>query len=85
VCDKNGIRGDGKYCGNNDAQLGRIKFLTTRPRAASTVGLLFSKSIFLYRQSEAGNEKYYYELHARSGLGFVIRHQDDAFIVSTSS
>ena len=30
--------------------------------------LLFRKSIFVYRQSEAGNEKYGYELHARSGL-----------------
>ena len=36
--------------------------------------LLFRKSIFLYRQSEAGNEKYGYELHARSGLRFIIRH-----------
>jgi tubulin beta len=23
-CDENGIGGDGEYCGNNDAQLGRI-------------------------------------------------------------
>ena len=33
-----------------------------------------SKSIFLYRLSEAGNEKYSYELHAISGLRFTIRH-----------
>jgi tubulin beta len=25
VCNENGIRGDGEYCGDNDAQLGRIK------------------------------------------------------------
>jgi hypothetical protein len=24
VCDKNGIGGDGEYCGDNDEQLGRI-------------------------------------------------------------
>ena len=24
MCDENGIGGDGDYCGNNDAQLGRI-------------------------------------------------------------
>jgi tubulin beta len=24
VCDENGIDGDGEYCGDNDAQLGRI-------------------------------------------------------------
>ena len=33
-----------------------------------------SKSIFLYRLSEARNEKYSYELHARSGIRFIIRH-----------
>ena len=33
-----------------------------------------SKSIFLYRLSEAGNEKCSYELHARSGIRFIIRH-----------
>jgi hypothetical protein len=38
------------------------------------VGLRISKSIFLYRLSEAGNEKYYYKLHANSGLKFIIRH-----------
>jgi len=32
------------------------------------------KSLFLDRLSEAGNEKYCYELHARSGLRFIIRH-----------
>jgi tubulin beta len=25
LCDENGIGGDGEYCGDNDAQLGRIK------------------------------------------------------------
>jgi tubulin beta len=25
VCDEHGIGGDGEYCGDNDAQLGRIK------------------------------------------------------------
>ena len=40
---------------------------------------------FVYRQSEAGNEKYCYELHARSGLRFIIRHQEDAWIVPTST
>ena len=24
LCDENGISGDGEYCGDNDAQLGRI-------------------------------------------------------------
>jgi tubulin beta len=24
LCDEHGIGGDGEYCGNNDAQLGRI-------------------------------------------------------------
>jgi hypothetical protein len=24
VCNEHGIRGDGEYCGGNDAQLGRI-------------------------------------------------------------
>jgi hypothetical protein len=27
LCDKNGIGGDGEYCGDNDAQLGRINVL----------------------------------------------------------
>jgi hypothetical protein len=43
-----------------------------------TAELLFRKSIFLYRQSEAGNVKYCYEFHARSGLRFIIRLQKDA-------
>jgi hypothetical protein len=34
VCDEHGIGGSGEYCGGNDAQLGRIKLFTTRPRAA---------------------------------------------------
>ena len=38
------------------------------------MGLRISKSIFFYCLSEAGNEKYCYELHARSGLRFIIRH-----------
>jgi hypothetical protein len=37
---------------------------------------------FLYRQSEAGNENYGYELHARSGLRFIIR-QDPANLQHT--
>jgi hypothetical protein len=32
----------------------------------------------LYRLSEAGNEKIFYEFHARSGLRFIIRPQKDA-------
>jgi hypothetical protein len=31
--------------------------------------------------SEAGNIKYYYELHARSGVRFIIQLQEDAWIV----
>jgi tubulin beta len=27
LCDENGIGGDGEYCGDNDAQLGRINAL----------------------------------------------------------
>ena len=27
LCDENGIGGDGEYCGDNDAQLGRINVL----------------------------------------------------------
>jgi hypothetical protein len=26
LCDESGIGGDGEYCGDNDAQLGRINF-----------------------------------------------------------
>jgi hypothetical protein len=33
--------------------------------------------------SEAGNIKYYYELHARSGVRFIIQLQEDAWIVPT--
>jgi hypothetical protein len=33
---------------------------------------------FLYRQSEAENVKCCYEVHARSGLRFIIRLQEDA-------
>jgi hypothetical protein len=36
VRDEHGIGGSCEYCGNKDAQLGRINVLTTRPRAAST-------------------------------------------------
>jgi hypothetical protein len=36
VSDEHGIGGDGEYCGDNDAQLDRIKVFTTRPRVAST-------------------------------------------------
>jgi hypothetical protein len=34
--------------------------------------------LFVYRFSEAGNEKYCCELHARRGLRFIIRLQEDA-------
>ena len=33
---------------------------------------VLANHFFLYRQSEAGNKKYYYDLHARSGLRFII-------------
>jgi hypothetical protein len=58
-----------------------------RSRAAANlhVGLLFRKSFFLYRKSEAANEKYCYELHARSGLRFAIRHQEDAWTLPASN
>jgi hypothetical protein len=36
VCDEHGIGGDGEYCGDNDAQLGRNNVFTTGPWAAST-------------------------------------------------
>ena len=36
LSDENGIGGDGKYFGDNDAQLNRINVFTTRPRVAST-------------------------------------------------
>jgi hypothetical protein len=36
VYDEHGIGGSGEYCGDNDAQLGRINVFTTRPRVAST-------------------------------------------------
>jgi hypothetical protein len=52
-----------------------------RASRPNTAGLLFSKSIILYRLSEAGNEKYCYVLHARSGLRFIIRH-DTAKLLS---
>ena len=40
------------------------------------MGLRISKSVFFYRLSGAGNEKccYEFQLHARSGLRFIIRH-----------
>jgi hypothetical protein len=46
-----------------------------------TVKRCISKSIFLFRLSEAVNESYCYESHARSGFRFIIRHQEDAWIV----
>jgi hypothetical protein len=49
----------------------------------ATSALLFRRSLFLYRQSEAENDKYGYELHARSGLRFIIRLQEDDLIVPT--
>jgi hypothetical protein len=36
VRDESGFGGSREYCGDNDAHLGRINVLTTRPRAAST-------------------------------------------------
>ena len=53
----------------------------TRSREdSSTVLVLWvcylGNHFFLYRQSEARNVKYCYELHARSGLRFIIRHQE---------
>jgi len=44
-----------------------------------------SKSLVLYRLSEAVDEKYCCELHARSGFRFIIRLQEDAWILPTSS
>jgi hypothetical protein len=38
-----------------------------------------------YRLFEAGNEKYCYVLHARSGLRYIIRLQDDSLIAPSSS
>jgi hypothetical protein len=35
------------------------------------------KTLYIYLQSEAGNEKYFYELHARRGLRFIMRLQED--------
>jgi hypothetical protein len=35
LCDESGIGGDGEYCGDNDAQLGRINALSTRRWATS--------------------------------------------------
>jgi hypothetical protein len=39
---------------------------------------LLANYFFLYRLSKVGNEKYCYEFHARSGLRFIIRRQEDA-------
>ena len=41
------------------------------------IGVL-ANQYFLYRLSEAGNEKYCYEQHAGNGLRFIIRLQEDA-------
>jgi hypothetical protein len=46
---------------------------------------LLANHFFVYQLSEAGNEKYYYELHARKGLRFAERPQEDARIAPTSS
>jgi predicted P-loop ATPase/GTPase len=50
------------------------------PSGFSNVALRISKSYqyFLYRPSEAGNENYCYDIHARSGLRFATRLQEDA-------
>jgi hypothetical protein len=49
-------------------------FLLLGPRNRILWVRYLGNHYFLYRQSEAGNEKYCYELHARSGLRFIIRH-----------
>jgi H+/Cl- antiporter ClcA len=52
------------------------------PPVIAAGGLLFIRVLanqyFVYRISEAGNEKYCYELHTRSGLRYTIRLQEDA-------
>jgi hypothetical protein len=50
-----------------------------------TVHPCIRKSMYLYRRSEAGNEKNCYEFQARDGLRFIIRLQDSACIVPTKS
>jgi hypothetical protein len=63
---------------------GRMAQVQRPPRAKPTniEALLWvcylGNHFFLYRQSEAVNEKHCYEVHARSGLRFIIRHQEDA-------
>jgi hypothetical protein len=42
------------------------------------VAVLANVRIVSDQTSEAGNVKYYSELHARSGLRFAIRLQEDA-------
>jgi hypothetical protein len=52
----------------------RQQILKALVQRAHTAGLLFRKSLFLYHLYEAWNEKYGYELHARSGLRFIIKN-----------
>ena len=40
------------------------------------VAFLTNICIVSDQTSEAGNKNYYYELHARSGLRFIIRHDN---------
>ena len=47
------------------------------------VAFLADVSIVSDQTSEAGNVKYCPQLHARSGLRFMIRLQEDAWIVPT--
>jgi hypothetical protein len=46
--------------------------------AARYCSSVYQQINILYRLSEAGNEKYCYELHARSGLRFAMRLQEDS-------
>ena len=39
---------------------------------------ILANHYFVYRLSEAGNKKYYYELNAGSGLRCIMRLQKDA-------
>ena len=49
------------------------------------VRVAFFANVFIVsdQKSEAGNVKYRYELHARSGLRFIIRAHEDVLIVPT--
>jgi hypothetical protein len=49
------------------------------------VAYLTSMCVVSDQTYEVGNVKYYYELHARSGLIFPIRLHEDASIVPTGA